>query len=135
MFVMDRYLLFLGYRVNNKPKYTLFNNTKYAWEGLLHAIKHETSFKIELLSATLFFPIIYFLEFELIYKLVLIVTFVMILIVELLNSSIENVVDLVTKEIHPLAKSAKDIGATAVLFTVLLHILCWVVILLDFFKN
>ena len=74
----------------------------------------------------------YFLPFELIYKLVLIVTFVMILIVELLNSAVENVVDLVTKEKHPLAKAAKDIGATAVLFSVLLHLLCWGVILIAF---
>jgi diacylglycerol kinase (ATP) len=115
--------------VNNKPKYTIFNNARYAWDGLVHAIKTETSFKIELVIATLFFPLIYFLPFELIYKFILIITFVLILIVELINSAIENVVDLVTKDIHPLAKSAKDIGATAVLFSVLLHLLCWVIIL------
>jgi len=118
---------------NNKPKYTIFNNTRYAIEGLVHAIKTETSFKIELAFAVLFFPLIYFLPFELIYKLILIVTFVMILIVELINSAIENVVDLVTKEIHPLAKSAKDIGATAVLFAVLLHLFCWGAVLVDYF--
>ncbi len=115
--------------MNNKPKYTLFKNAKYAIEGLIHAIKHETSFKIELAIAIIFFPLIYFINFELIYKLVLIITFVLILIVELINSSIENVVDLITKEIHPLAKSAKDIGATAVLFAVVLHISCWIIIL------
>jgi len=119
--------------INNKPKYTIFNNARYAIEGLVHAIKTETSFKIELAFAVLLFPLIYFLPFELIYKLILIVTFVMILIVELINSAIENVVDLVTKEIHPLAKSAKDIGATAVLFTVLLHLLCWGIVLVDYF--
>jgi diacylglycerol kinase (ATP) len=53
------------------------------------------------------------------------------MIVELLNSSVENVVDLVTKEIHPLAKCAKDLGATAVLFSVILHLLCWVIILIN----
>ena len=115
--------------INNKPKYSIFNNSRYAIEGLIHAIKTETSFKIELFIAVLFFLIIYFLPFELVYKLILIVTFVIILIVELLNSAIENVVDLVTKEIHPLAKSAKDIGATAVLFAILLHLLCWAIIL------
>jgi diacylglycerol kinase (ATP) len=115
--------------MNNKPKYTLFKNSKYAIEGLIHAIKTESSFKIELAFAIVFFPLIYLLPFELIYKLVLIVTFVMILIVELINSAIENVVDLVTKERHPLAKSAKDIASTAVFFTILLHLLCWVIII------
>jgi diacylglycerol kinase (ATP) len=50
----------------------------------------------------------------------------MIMIAELLNSAVENVVDLVTTDIHPLAKAAKDIGATAVLFSVILHIVCWI---------
>ena len=117
--------------MNNKPKYTLFKNANYAIEGLIHAVKTETSFKIELLIAIVFFPLVYFLPFELIYKLVLIVTYFIILIAELLNSAIENTVDLVTKEIHPLAKSAKDIGATAVLFSVILHLTCWVLILVE----
>jgi len=114
--------------MNNKPKYTLFKNASYAIDGLVHAIKNETSFKLELIVALLVFPAIYFFPFELMYKLVLLVTYFMIMIAELLNSAVENVVDLVTKEIHPLAKAAKDIGATAVLFSVILHILCWLLI-------
>jgi len=121
--------------MNNKPKYTLFKNASYAWDGLVHAIKTETSFKIELAIAIIFFPLVYFMPFELIYKLVLVISYFMILITELLNSAVENVVDLVTKDIHPLAKSAKDIGATAVLFTVILHILCWGIIGLDYFAS
>jgi diacylglycerol kinase (ATP) len=119
--------------MNNKPKYTLFKNASYALDGLKHAIKTETSFKLELLIALVVFPAIYWLPFVLIYKLVLLVTYFMIMITELLNSAVENVVDLVTQDIHPLAKAAKDIGATAVLFSVILHILCWVVIGLDTF--
>ena len=119
--------------MNNKPKYTLFKNASYALDGLKHAIKTETSFKLELLIALVVFPAIYWLPFALIYKLVLVVTYFMIMITELLNSAVENVVDLVTQDIHPLAKAAKDIGATAVLFSVILHILCWVVIGLDAF--
>jgi len=114
--------------INNKPKYTLFKNASYALDGLVHAVKTETSFKLELLIALVVLPAIYFMPFELIYKLILFITYFMIMIAELLNSAVENVVDLVTKEIHPLAKAAKDIGATAVLFTVILHILCWIFI-------
>ena len=118
--------------MNNKPKYTLFKNASYAWDGLVHAVKTETSFKIELAIAVIFFPLVYFMPFELIYKLVLVVTYFIIMIAELLNSAVENVVDLVTTEIHPLAKAAKDIGATAVLFSVVLHLLCWGLIGLDY---
>jgi len=114
--------------MNNKPKYTILKNASYAWDGLLHVIKTETSFKIELAIAVVFFPVVYFIPFEFIYKLVLLMSYFIIMIAELLNSAIENVVDLVTHEIEPLAKSAKDIGATAVLFAVILHLVCWILI-------
>ena len=120
--------------MNNKPKYTLFKNASYALSGLRHAVKTEVSFKIELAIAVVFFPLVYFLPFELTYKLILVVSYVLIMVTELLNSAIENVVDLVTHEIHPLAKAAKDIASTAVFFTVLLHLLCWGVIGLDYLK-
>lgn len=120
--------------INNKPKYTLLKNASYATDGLIHAIKTETSFKIEVAIAIVLLPIIYLLPFELIYKLILLVTYFIIMIAELLNSAVENVVDLVTTDIHPLAKAAKDIGATAVLFSVILHLTCWGAILLDYFK-
>jgi diacylglycerol kinase (ATP) len=116
--------------MNNKPKYTLIKNFLYAVDGLKHAIKSETSFKLELLIALIIFPTIYFMPFEFVFKLILLITYFMIMIAELLNSAVENVVDLVTQEVHPLAKIAKDIGATAVLFTVILHTLCWVFIIM-----
>jgi diacylglycerol kinase (ATP) len=120
--------------MNNKPKYTLLKNTSYAIDGFKHALKSETSFKIELVIFLIFIPVIYLLPFELVYKIILIFSYMLIMIVELINSAIENVVDLVTKEIHPLAKTSKDIGATAVSFSVILNIVCWILISLDYFK-
>ena len=120
--------------MNNKPKYSIFKNSKYAIDGLVHAFKTETSFKLELFFGIFIFAAIVMFPFALTYKLILLVTAFLIPIVELLNSAIENNVDLVTKEIHPLAKNAKDIASTAVLFSVILHLLCWIFILLDFFS-
>jgi diacylglycerol kinase (ATP) len=119
--------------MNNKPKYNLFKNTQYALEGLIHALKTESSFKLELIFGIFIFLTIYFIDVELVYKLVLTSTAFLVLIVELLNSAIENVVDLVTKEIHPLAKTAKDIGSTAVMFSIILHLLCWLTIVYKFY--
>lgn len=119
--------------MNNKPKYHIFKNTQYALEGLIHALKTESSFKLELIAGIFVFIAIYLINLELSYKLILIATAFLVLIVELLNSAVENVVDLVTKEIHPLAKSAKDIGATAVMFSILLHIICWIAIVYKFY--
>lgn len=114
--------------MNNKPKYNIFKNTKYALEGLVHAIQTESSFRLELIFSIPILITIFILQMELPYKLILVATVFIVLIVELINSAIENVVDLVTKEIHPLAKSAKDIGATAVMFSIILHISCWIAI-------
>lgn len=116
--------------MNNKPKYHLFKNTQYAIEGLIHALKTESSFKLELMAGVIIIPFIFILDFVLIEKVALLMTAILVLIVELINSAIENVVDLVTKEIHPLAKSAKDIGSTAVMFAIGLHLLLWVIFLL-----
>ena len=116
--------------MNNKPKYHLFKNTQYALDGLKHILKTENSFKLELILGIFIFSTIYIIDIELIYKLVLVVTAFMVLITELLNSAIENVVDLVTKDIHPLAKTSKDIGSTAVMFSIILHLLCWFLILI-----
>ncbi len=116
--------------MNNKPKYHLFKNTKYALDGFKHAFKTESSFRLELFSAIFILIGIIFIEVSLIYKLILFVTGILVLIVELINSAIENVVDLVTKEHVPLAKAAKDIGSTAVMFAIGLHIISWIVVLI-----
>ena len=117
-------------KVNNKPKYNLFKNTKYAIDGLIHALKTESSFRLELLCAIFIIAGIVFIETSLTNKLILLISGILVLIVELVNSAIENAVDLITKEIHPLAKNAKDIGSTAVMFSIILHITCWILILL-----
>ncbi len=116
--------------MNNKPKYHLFRNTKYAIDGFIHAIKTESSFRLELLASVFIIIGIFLINVDLIYKLILFATGILVLITELLNSAIENVVDLVTKEHAPLAKTAKDIGSTAVMFSILLHSITWVVVLI-----
>ncbi len=115
--------------MQNKPKYSIFKNAFYAIEGVKTAFKTETSFKLELFFGLFIFIAIIMLPLPLASKLILFVTAVIIPIAELLNSAVENLVDLVTSDIHPLAKNAKDLGAAAVLFSVLLHLICWIVII------
>jgi len=116
--------------VNNKPKYNIFKNTSYAIDGLKHALKTESSFKLELFFAIFIVVAIFFIDTTLTNKLVLLVSGVLVLIVELVNSAIENVVDMVTHEHHPLAKTSKDLGSSAVMFCIILHFVCWVMVLL-----
>ncbi len=117
--------------MQNKPKYSIFKNAFYAIEGVKSAFESETSFKLELFFGIFIAIAIFTLPLLFSSKLVLAVTAVLILIIELLNSAIENLVDLVTKDLHPLAKNAKDMGAGAVLFAVLLHLGCWIVVIFN----
>src|SRR5476649_2244862 len=64
-------------------------------------------------------------------KLMLIGVLVLVLIVELINSAIEAVVDRISLERHPLSKNAKDFGSAAVLLAFLLAIAAWAVVLFN----
>lgn len=113
---------------NNKPRYNLWKNTTYALGGLWVTFKNEMSFKLEILATIPILVLIYIVEFTLVEKFLLLITLFLVLIVELLNSAIENVVDITTKEYNVLAKNAKDMGAGAVFVSIVLHILCWLVL-------
>jgi len=109
----------------NKPKYHILNNTQYALNGLKVAIKEEKSFKIELIFFVILQIFIYFISLELAYKMILSISLLLPLLAELINSAIERVVDLVTSDIHPLAKDAKDLGSSVVFVSIIITLLIW----------
>lgn len=55
-------------------------------------------------------------------------------ITELINSSIENIVDMASPEFHPLAKKAKDMGSAAQMFALILLGMIWLFILIDIYQ-
>ena len=89
------------------------NSVKYSIEGLNHAYKNEQSLWLH--GGGVFLAVILGITLKINFYewAVIIVAFVVVLAIELLNTAIEAVVDLVTKEIHPLAKIAKDCGSAA----------------------
>ena len=119
--------------MRNQPKYHFFKNTTYALNGLLDIIKHETSFKIELILAIFLVPFIIFIDLILVYKLIMFMTLIGVLLAETINSAIERAVDLVTLEHHPMAGRAKDVGSTVVFLSLGLFVITWGVILIDKF--
>ena len=90
-----------------------FRSFKYSIEGLKYAYKYEQSMLIHVitticvLAANIFFGVT---GYE---WLISLLAIGMVLSCELINTAIEAVVDLVTLEIHPLAKIAKDCGSAA----------------------
>lgn len=111
--------------MHNKPKYTLFKNATYALAGLVDVVKHESSFKLQLLLFIVGMLIAWFLPIEIVYKLVLSISLIIPIMAEIANSAIERVVDLVTKDYHILAKQAKDAGAALVFISLLTLAAIW----------
>ena len=91
--------------------------------------KLEAAFREEVLLAVVAIPLGLWLGQGGIEKALLVGSILLILIVELLNSAVEAVVDRVSGEHHELSKRAKDIGSAAVLITLLLAAAVWALIL------
>lgn len=94
--------------------------------GLTAALRYESAFRQELALASLLFPAALWLGTSWIERSLLIGTVLLVLIVELLNSGIEAVVDRVSLDLHELSKRAKDYGSAAVLLSLLLCGGVWV---------
>ena len=107
----------------------LINALGYSRDGLASAWKHEAAFREEVLLAVVAIPLGLWLGQSGIEKALLVGSILLILIVELLNSAVEAVVDRVSGEHHELSKRAKDIGSAAVLITLLLAAAVWALIL------
>ncbi|PLY01569.1 MAG: diacylglycerol kinase [Desulfuromonas sp.] len=101
----------------------------YSLKGLRAAWTYEAAFRQELLLALVLIPLACLLEVSPCERLLLIGVVLLVLIVELLNSAIEAVVDRVGAEFHELSGRAKDLGSAAVLLALLLTALVWGVIL------
>lgn len=107
----------------------LYHRIIWSWAGITHAWREEHSFRswvwANLVSATLVFALpLTFAERALILSLGMLV-----MAFELVNTAIENVVDYISKEHHPMAKAAKDCGSGAVFVSALAAGVAWVVVL------
>jgi diacylglycerol kinase (ATP) len=86
---------------------------------------HEPAFRQELILAVVMLPAAWALGRNWLETVVLIATLVLVLVVELLNTALESVVDRVGLEWHELSKRAKDMGSAAVLLCLLLCAGTW----------
>lgn len=108
-----------------KPKYSLAHNTQYAWAGVQDMLRHEKSFRLELLVIAFLQIGLSFADLAFGCAAVLRLSLLLPLIAETINSSIERTVDLITLENAPLAKQAKDLGSAVVFLSIALTALIW----------
>jgi diacylglycerol kinase (ATP) len=105
----------------------------YSIAGLKAAWRHEHAFRQEMILLLAGSAVALLLRISAFEKLMLIGVLVLIVIVELINSAIEAVVDRVSLERHPLSKNAKDFGSAAVFLACLLAAAAWAVVLFNRF--
>ncbi|MGD8484794.1 MAG: diacylglycerol kinase [Thioalkalispiraceae bacterium] len=99
--------------------------TRYSWQGLNAAFKHEAAFRQELALAIILIPAAIWLTSDAVELGLLIGSLLLVLVVELINSAIEAIVDRFGDEIHELSGRAKDIGSAAVFISLLNVALIW----------
>ena len=101
----------------------------YSLAGLKAAYQNEAAIRQETWLMVVFLPLAFYVGQTNIERILLVGATLLVFIVELLNSAIENAVDHTSLAAHPLAGRAKDIGSAAVFVTLMLFLLVWFLVI------
>jgi diacylglycerol kinase (ATP) len=107
----------------------LINALGYSRDGIAAAWRNEAAFRQEILLAAIALPLAFYLGKSGVERALMIGSIVLILIVEILNSAVEAVVDKASPEKSELAKRAKDMGSAAVLLSLINAAAVWACLL------
>jgi len=94
-----------------------------AFMGIAYCTLHERNMKIHMIAACLAGLLAWWLSLDRYEILILLLTISSVLITEMMNTVVEAIVDIVSPEVHPLAKIAKDVAAGAVLIATIISLL------------
>ncbi|MCB1786599.1 MAG: diacylglycerol kinase [Chromatiaceae bacterium] len=103
---------------------------RYSLQGLGACYRHEAAFRQEVLAALLIVPLGLWLGRDGGERALLVGSWCLVMVVELLNSAVEATVDRFGPDHHELSGRAKDIGSAAVLLTIVLAAVVWLLVLL-----
>lgn len=112
-------------RRDSLVKRRLFDASRYSLQGLRACFRHEEAFRTELGIALVLTPLAFIVARTALDLVLLLGVMLLVLIVELLNSAVESVVDLHGSERRELAGRAKDQGSAAVMLSMALCVLVW----------
>ncbi|MFG6494130.1 diacylglycerol kinase family protein [Fictibacillus sp. UD] len=117
----------------------LFSSFMFAFAGIFTTFKTEQNFRIHTIISVIVITTAIALDFSSLKLIILLIVIGLVLALELINTAIENTVDLITPEYHLLAKKAKDAAAGAVLvfsiFAVIIGILLFIEPLMNSINN
>ena len=104
--------------------------TSVGFTALAWAFRNEEAFRLEVLGAVVLIPLALWLGHSGMERALLAAAILQVMIVELLNTAVEVVVDRISIERHALSGLAKDLGSAAVMISLLLATVIWACILL-----
>ncbi|MGM7762067.1 diacylglycerol kinase [Yersinia enterocolitica] len=107
----------------------IYKAAGYSVKGLTAAWKNEAAFRQEAVAAILAIILAFWLDVDATARILLIASVVLVIIVEVINSAIEAVVDRIGSELHELSGRAKDMGSAAVFLAIFLALFIWVTVL------
>lgn len=111
----------------------ILNAWGYSLAGIKAAYQNEAAFRQIVWICVILIPLSFVLPVSAVERAIMIFVCLFSMIVELLNSAIENVVDRISLERHELSKRAKDMGSAAQMIALSIIFLTWAVILVDKF--
>jgi diacylglycerol kinase (ATP) len=111
-----------------------FRALSHSTSGLKHAWRHESAFRQEVVLAAILIPIAAWAPVAPLERALMIGVVLLVLVVELLNSSVETAIDRISLDHHELSGRAKDIGSAAVFVSLILCVTVWALILLPHFQ-
>ncbi|MGH8108796.1 MAG: diacylglycerol kinase [Arenimonas sp.] len=109
--------------------FQIINAFKWSMKGLKAAWDYESSFRLEVYLFVIMAPLGFWLGATGVEKALLVSSLILVLIVEVINSAIEAVVDRFGGEHHVLSGRAKDLGSASVFLADIIVLLCWACIL------
>ncbi|MGL5384756.1 MAG: diacylglycerol kinase [Enterobacterales bacterium] len=107
----------------------IFKAAGYSYKGLIAAWQNEAAFRQELVATVVAIIVAVWLDVGVIARILLIGSVLLVMIVEILNSAIEAIVDRVGTEYHELSGRAKDMGSAAVSLAIILALFVWASVL------
>ena len=105
--------------------------TRYSWQGLRVGWRTQAALRYELCFSLLAVPLALWMGRSAGERALLIGSCLLVVVVELINSAIETVVDRIGSDLHELSGRAKDLGSAAVFCSIILAAAVWLILCLD----
>lgn len=107
----------------------LISAAGYSKQGFVSGWRSEAAIRQELIALCVLLPLAFWLDVTPVERALLVLSLLLVLVVELLNTGIEVVVDRIGAEYHELSGKAKDMGSAAVLTMLIAAAIVWIIIL------